>query len=289
MAKPTTYLLVGLAHTGVPLLTAALEQHRDRLLEDGVQLPARSVDEAFRAAVELRKEHRAWALRRKDVEGSWAGICRRALKHAGKGADRIVVGHELLAGSSPAEVDLLVDGLAGTEVHVVLVAGAPDPLAGLMPTELDLGDVLARWRRAARSADRVHVLVADGGPATAWPALGDLVGFDAEELPLPELPVSGQLDVHTLGLLAESTAALLDQDELVELVGHWAKLVAEEGYDVRGELGSLVPRPLGGDVPLAVLRSVLGETVAEVGRLRARVTELEVSAAARRPRLRSVR
>ncbi len=31
MAKPKSFLLVGLPHTGVPLLTAALEQHRDAL------------------------------------------------------------------------------------------------------------------------------------------------------------------------------------------------------------------------------------------------------------------
>ena len=60
MAKPKSFLLVGLPHTGVPLLTAALEQHRDALAELGVTAPAKSADEAFRAAVELRREHRAW-------------------------------------------------------------------------------------------------------------------------------------------------------------------------------------------------------------------------------------
>src|SRR5262245_1559400 len=101
MGKQKAFLIVGLPHTGVPLLTAALEQHRTALLEQGVRVPARSADEAFRAAVELRREHKAWGLRRRDVEGTWAGICRRALKPAKTKGDTIVVGHELLAGAAP--------------------------------------------------------------------------------------------------------------------------------------------------------------------------------------------
>src|SRR5207342_3388320 len=93
MANSKSYLLVGLPHTGVPLLTAALEQHRDELAELGVTAPAKSADEVFR-------EHRAWGLRRKDVEGTWSAICRRALK---KG-QAVVVGHELLAGATLDEV-----------------------------------------------------------------------------------------------------------------------------------------------------------------------------------------
>ena len=144
MAKPKSFLLVGLPHAGVPLLTAALEQHRDALAELGVTAPAKSADEAFRAAVEVRREHRAWGLRRKDVEGTWSAICRRALKQR----QTVVVGHELLAGATRDEVALLVDGLAGTQVHVVVLAGVPDGRLGLFPDELDLGSVLDRWAAA---------------------------------------------------------------------------------------------------------------------------------------------
>ncbi|HRK46399.1 MAG TPA: hypothetical protein PK324_12290, partial [Nocardioides sp.] len=143
------------------------------------------------------------------------------------------------------------------------------------------------WQSAVKTPDRLHVLVASAGPEPAWSALGELVGFDAEELPLVGEPAGGQLDAHTLGLLAESTAALLDHDELLELAEHWAKQIADSGYDVRGDLAELTPARPTGDVPLAVLRGVLAESVAEIGRLRARVAELETSAAARRPRRRS--
>ena len=81
MAKQKTFLLVGLPHAGVPTLTDALEHHRAALEAAGIRVPARSADEAFRAAVELRREHRAWGLRRKDVEGTWSEVCRRVLKH----------------------------------------------------------------------------------------------------------------------------------------------------------------------------------------------------------------
>lgn len=277
MAKQDAYLLVGLPHTGLPVLTAALEQHRDALAAAGVRVPAHSEDEAFRAAVEVRREHRAWGLRRKDVEGTWAGICRRALKHK----ETVVVGHELLAGATADEVALVADGLAGTRLHVVVLADAPEPLVGLLPSELDFADVVTRWARATRAPERVHVLV--GAP---WERLGELVGFDAAALPLPTTASAQRLDVGTLRLLAESTAALLDHDELTELVEHWAKTAADGGYDVRGDLAALTPAPAAPDVPLSALRAALAETLAEVGRLR---EASEVSAAARRPRLRSAR
>ena len=42
----------------------------------------------------------------------------------------------------------VVDGLAGTQLHVVALAGVPDGRLGLFPDELDLSDVLARWQLA---------------------------------------------------------------------------------------------------------------------------------------------
>jgi hypothetical protein len=48
--------------------------------------------EMFNAAVEMRRDHRDWGLRRKDVEGSWAHLCRRAIKNK----DTVVFSHHLL-------------------------------------------------------------------------------------------------------------------------------------------------------------------------------------------------
>ncbi len=282
MAKPKSFLLVGLPHAGVPLLTAALEQHRDALAELGVTAPAKSADEAFRAAVEVRREHRAWGLRRKDVEGTWSAICRRALKQR----QTVVVGHELLAGATRDEVALLVDGLAGTQVHVVVLAGVPDGRLGLFPDELDLGSVLDRWAAATSSPDRLHVVVTDPADATvAWRALGSLVGFDAEGLALPDpaglvVPV----DTASLRLIAEYAGVHVDHDELVDVAEGWAKAVADRGHDVVGDLRDLVPRRRAHstdparaayDQRVDVLTEVLVEAVTEVGRLRERLRELE--------------
>jgi hypothetical protein len=282
MANTQSFLLVGLPHTGVPLLTAALEQHRDALAELGVTAPAKSADEVFRAAVEVRREHRAWGLRRKDVEGAWSAICRRALK---KG-QTVVVGHELLAGATRDEVALLVDRLAGTEVHVVVLAGVPDGRVGLFPDELDLGSVVERWAAATGSPDRLHVVVTDPTDATnAWRALGSLVGFDADRLALPDpaglvVPV----DAASLRLIAEYAGVHVDHDELVDLAEGWAKVVAERGHDVVGDLRDLVPRRAAHstdparaayDQRVDVLTEALVEAVTEVGRLRERLRKLE--------------
>jgi hypothetical protein len=282
MAKPKTFLLVGLPHTGVPLIAAALERHRDALVELGVRAPAKSVDEAFRAAVELRREHKPWGLRRRDVEGTWAGICRRTLKHK----QTAVLGHELLAGAASDEIALLVDGLAGTQLHVVAFAGRPDSRIGLFPDELDLARVLERWRLAVSCPGRVHVVVTDPGqPTVAWRALGALAGFDADVLPLPEpSPATGAADTASLRLIAESSGVHVDHDELVEIGEEWGKTVAGLGYDVIGDLGDLVPRrPAHPTDPtraayedrLDVVTEALIEAVTEVGRLRERLLELE--------------
>jgi len=275
MGKQKAFLLVGLPHTGVPLLTTALEQHRDALVEHGVRAPARSTDEAFRAAVELRREHKAWGLRRRDVEGTWTGICRRARKHG----DTFVVGHELLAGAAPDEIALLVDALGGAQRHVVVLAGVPDGRIGLFPDELDLSGVLDRWERAVTGPDRVHVVVIDPtDPAVAWRALGVLARFDAEQLPLPA-PATAvtAADAASLRLIAESSGVHVDRDELVELAEEWGKVVADRGYDVLGDLRDLVPGHRAGptdparasyDDRVEILNGALSEAVAEIGRLR---------------------
>jgi hypothetical protein len=286
MTKQKSFLIVGLPHAGVPLLISALELHRDALAEHGVRAPAKSADEAFRAAVELRREHKAWGLRRRDVEGAWVGICRRALQPAGKNGATVVVGHELFAGATQDEIALLVDGLAGTQLHVVVLAAVPDGRLGLFPDELDLAGVLARWQPAVNSPDRVHVVVTDPiDPGVSWRTLGALAGFDADQLPLPEpSTVVTAADAATLRLIAESSGVHVDHDELVEIAEEWGKVVADHGYDVIGDLRDLVPvRPAGSTDParaayedrIDILNGALSEAVAEVGRLREQLAQVQ--------------
>lgn len=277
MARQRAYLHIGLPHSGGDLLDAALREHADRLAGPGVdkvRLPARSVEEMFNAAVEIRREHRAWGLRRKDVEGAWALLCRRAIKNK----DTVVLGHDLLAGCTSDEIALLVDQLPGCAVHVIVTVGAPDPRVSLFPDDHDLGSVLERWSVAVKSPDRVHVVVVQpGAPQTAWRAFGEIIGFDAA-LPLPSTPAP-MSDAAALRLLAESAGDLATYDDLTSVGEDWAKLVADSGYDVHGDLSALAPAAPsadgGEDVQLAVIGEALGDTVAELVRLRERATALE--------------
>lgn len=282
MAKRAAYLLVGLPHGGGTFLTEAVRAHASTLEAAGVRQPARSADEMFRAAVEIRRDHRAWGMRRRDVEGAWAAVCRRAYP----GKDDVVAGHDLLAGATDPEIALLVDRLPGFEIHVVVVAGPADPRLTLFPDDHDLGGVLTRWAGHLRSADRMHLIVADPDrPDATWVALGRIVGFDATQLPLPEVAVHASArDLASLRLLAASTGSLATTEELREAAEDWAKTAAEGGYDVHGDPTGLAPReqPGGDDSARAHLELVgeaLADVVAELTRLREQHAELAEHAA----------
>ena len=134
----------------------------------------------FRAAIEIRRDHRAWGYERREVEGAWAAICRRMHK----GPRVSVVSKEMLSACTDDQAALLLDTLAGIEVHVVITARRADA------ARHELVDLQARWARAVRRPERVHVLVvpADAEPRDwIWQALGDLVGYDVTRLRQPAL------------------------------------------------------------------------------------------------------
>ena len=90
MATRQAYVHVGLPLSGADHLGNALSHHGAPLAELGLRQPAKSEAEMFRAALEICRDHKAWGLRRRDVEGAWSGVCRRA--HRDKGT--VFVGHE---------------------------------------------------------------------------------------------------------------------------------------------------------------------------------------------------
>lgn len=192
MAKQKAFLHIGLPHSGGDLFAAALRQHVGApagLVDDRgrpVRLPARSEMEMFNAAVELRRDHHSWGLRRKEVEGSWARLCRRAIKNK----DTVVFSHHLLAGLPPEGIALMVDQLPGCAVHVVVTVGAPDPRAGMFPEDYDLTSVLARWSEAVRKPQQLHLIQVDPEqPEQAWHRFGAALGIDVRRLALPRGPV----------------------------------------------------------------------------------------------------
>lgn len=192
MAKQKALLHIGLPHSGGALFDAALRRHAGSpagLVDDTgrrVRLPARSEMEMFNAAVEMRRDHRAWGLRRKDVEGSWARLCRRAIKNK----DTVVLSHHLLAGVPPEGIALMVDQLPGCTVHVVVTVGAPDPRAEMFPEDYDLTSVLTRWSAAVRKPQHLHVVQVDPDrPQAAWTRFGAALNIDTRGLELPTAPV----------------------------------------------------------------------------------------------------
>jgi len=231
--KRKAFVHIGLARSDAGLLEPALAEHAAALEARGLRNPAASPEEMFRAAVEIRRDHRAWGYRRREVEGTWAEICRRAHK----GRDDVIVSQQRLAAANPAQIALLLDGLAGFEVHVVVTArdlgsqllaawGAgveagrstsfsrfcsrvmdPDrrhEQAQRFWAAQDLGTVLERWRGAVRAPDRVHVVVVpptlEAARDTVWRAVGEVTGVATADLPLDEHPAAAP-DVVGLAVL----------------------------------------------------------------------------------------
>ncbi|KQW47911.1 hypothetical protein ASC77_15995 [Nocardioides sp. Root1257] len=260
MARRKVFVHVGLPRSGAGFLDAALAEHAGALAQQGVQHPATSADEMFRAAIEIRRDHRAWGYPRKAVEGTWAQLCRRAQKGEGD----VVVSQELLATCTRPQIDLLLDGLAGFQVHVVITArGATGP---------DLASVVDRWSAAVKEPQRLHVLVVPTeGDAreAAWRGLGEIVGFDAALLPLPEPALPAHL-VRSLVRAVDGPPA--SDDDLLERAERWRKALADGGYDVRGDTASLLPsdtgRPVALDDLLQETADLVAALVVEVGELR---------------------
>ena len=171
--KRKVYLHVGLLDDDSSV-EKALFTYRHALAELGVGVAPDNAGEMFLAAIEMTRTHKAWGYKRREVEGTWAGICRRILK--AKGTNDFVLSQPLLAGAAPEQIDLLVDQLPGLAVHVILVAPAGE----------DISEPLARWGRAVRKPERLHVVevTADQGVEHVWRELGRTIGFGTASLSL---------------------------------------------------------------------------------------------------------
>ncbi|ANH37437.1 hypothetical protein I601_0995 [Nocardioides dokdonensis FR1436] len=236
MSKRRFVLHVGLEHSGADGLAVGLAEHRDRLAELGVRCPARHPDESRRAAIELRRLHKSWGYHRREVEGAWADLVRRARKQGATAHAAVVVSEELLAGASPDQIALLLDSLGGFEVHVVVTlhdpasqlvdawaasvrCGGSLPLrryarrvldpgretveAGDFWAAHDVGPVLERWAGALRRSDRVHVVVPTPGQdrtESTWRVVAALAGVEADAVAMrdPERSTLGPAGLKVL-------------------------------------------------------------------------------------------
>jgi len=228
--KRKAFIHVGLPGGPGDFLEIALRRHTHALAALGVRNPAASSEEMFRAAVEVMRAHRAWGFERREVEGSWSGICRRGRK----GRDTLVVSQPLLAGATPAQIELLFDGLAGFERHVVVTATAPDAWTMVGDPTQDLGCVLERWSGSARRPERVHVLITPPDDrAGVWTAFGRTAGFGTASL-----SVDGLADPPS----ARPRPAPPERLPVLRTLAHsWIDQLATGRYDVRGDVTDLQP------------------------------------------------
>lgn len=191
----------------------------------------------------------------------------------------------MLATSTPDQVALLLDGLAGFKVHVVVSVAAPDSWSD---PDLDLGALLDSWTTALGKPGRVHVVVVppDRGRKAVWKAFGRIAGFGTASLRLdgvgkPLVPRPPRM------VSAERQAALR------ELGRRWEHQVACREVTVHGDLTDLSDNGcavVGADELVQGTDRALGDALRELEKLvrrndtlATRVVELE------RGRRRSVR
>jgi hypothetical protein len=99
------------------------ESMAESLAVGGVKVPDVDPDVLPHAEVEILRSHKAAGLRRKDVEGSWARVCRRARK---SGTDSFVSMPGWFA-ATPAQAALALDGLVDFRVVLVATSGFAEP------------------------------------------------------------------------------------------------------------------------------------------------------------------
>lgn len=128
---------------------------RERLAAVGIRTPDVTSDQLRLADLEIRRAHKSVALRRKDVEGAWAKVCRRTFRLK---SDAFISQPGFLEADAD-QAALALDSLAGLKVHLVVTpqaqADLPQAWTGLVKTErvhaiepglapADFADALAR-------------------------------------------------------------------------------------------------------------------------------------------------
>jgi hypothetical protein len=235
--RPRVVLHVGLPKSGTTFLQHGLRRNAEALADRGVLYPQTHDDVMFRAALDVRGNHKSWGRRRKDVAGAWDSLCASARRHVGT----TIVSHELLAAACQRQVDAALSMLKGLDVHLVVTAR--DPVRQLVSewqegvkhgrrltfdefeaavrngeTELAhrfaaaqaLPDVLHRWGRHL-PPDHVHLVVgpAPGAPpGRLWEAFADVAGFDPAGFSAGRAPLNESLGADEADLLRRVNIAL---------------------------------------------------------------------------------
>jgi hypothetical protein len=146
MAKPLFFL-----HLGPEAVSVA--DMRESLGLGGIALPDVDDEMLEHADLEIRRAHKSADLKRKQVEGSWARICRRAFRTR----SHCFVSMPGLFGATADQAALALDGLAGMKVILVIPSGfeAEPPAAWTSQVKEDRTHVLPSGLTAEQLAAQV--------------------------------------------------------------------------------------------------------------------------------------
>lgn len=151
MGKKIAFLHVGPGWAALGDTHESLLRHTEALAGAGLVVPPVTQAQMLHAGLEILRRHKDEGLRRKDVEGSWAAVCRAAEKC---GAD-VVLSNGAFADTTSEQAALLLDGLAAFKVHVVFT------------TDSDAGHEPGPWTDQVKP-HRLHVLAVDATDEDAF-------------------------------------------------------------------------------------------------------------------------
>jgi len=149
MAKHHAFVLVGPSIPAADELIDELSRRSELLDEAALALPKVTQADLFRSSVELLRTHKAESMRRADVEGSWARVCRKAEKTK---AD-VLFGMSSYVAASPEQIALMLDGLAAFRTHIIITTERGSE---------GIDELIEPWTQAVK-ASRLHVLTLEKG------------------------------------------------------------------------------------------------------------------------------
>lgn len=125
MAKHRAFLHIGPNHVSIDA------EVRHELSFAGVFTPDVSAAEVELAELELLRRHKSAGLKRREVEGAWAHVCRRTFRVR----EATFVSAPALFDATADQAALALDGLAGLKVHLVVTGEAVPPAWAALVSE----------------------------------------------------------------------------------------------------------------------------------------------------------
>lgn len=248
------YLHIGPVKTGSTYLQSIMWNSRDLLRARGLLLPADHDNEHFLAANDVQ-DGKFVLIDLPEADGIWDKVAGRARSWPGP----VLISHELLGFSESDHIRRIVDSLAPSTLHLIVMARCrADVLPSLYQEKIKMvdpdqswGDFLAEYRHSEGpwsqapgvlvqrwlphiDRDRVHVVTVPkrgaGGHLLLYRFAG-VLGLDLTELRIDDADTNTSLDaveVELLRVVTARTAARLDRRAQRDLINaHLVPLLRE--------------------------------------------------------------